>query len=115
MFQFNLDNNNSIGRTLIKDMIASNLDYYYYAKCIIEKSIRSTTIYQLTFLIISLFALILLCLFKMNDAFSHSIKNVFLSILFVYSFFYLFFFKMIEKKQLKSLLDSLNIIINSYH
>ena len=102
-------------RTSIKDKIEPSIDYYLNAQFIIQKQVKSISKYQLAFTAIAIISLVLIFFFNCTNPYLVLFKNLVLTFLFIYSFLYVIFIKMIEKKQLKSTLDNIGIVVNSFY
>jgi hypothetical protein len=63
---------------------------------------------------VAVLALIVLLVLNNVNPYLSLVKNIFLTIFIFYSFIYVVFIKMIEKKQLKMTLDALEVIIDGY-
>ena len=102
-------------RTNIKDKIEPSIDYYLNAQFIIQKHVKSISKYQIVFTAIALISLVLIFFFNHSNPYLVLFKNLVLTLLFMCSFLYVVFIKMIEKKQLKSTLDNISIVVNSFY
>ena len=101
-------------RTAPKNQIEPRLDYYLDARQLISKHVNSISLTQFYYTFISVLAFVILFLFNDFNIYGALAKNFLLSGIIFYCFIHIIFVKMIEKKQLKSTLDALDVIIYGY-
>ncbi len=101
-------------RSVVKNKIDPRIDYYLDSKTIILKQIDTISYSQFFFVFVAILAFVVLLVLNNVNPYFSLVKNVLLTIFIFYSFIYVVFIKMIEKKQLKMTVDAMDVIIDGY-